>query len=192
MIISHKYILFSVFEKIENTIMKAYDIILTLYLRLYPMQRQGMQDLADLMGGMSLSLIHKATKRLEAASVISRQGDRWHVSQEALHAICVHSVRYFFPVKPGEQTRGIPTAHSSGLLQGLREGVGVDYVWPSADSKGTIPGAAVAPLHASVYDIIKNEPEDKIYQALTYIDCFRVARAREKNIAEQQFAELIK
>lgn len=106
----------------------------------------------------------------------------------ALLELIVHGVRYVYYVKPGEMTRGLPTAHSAPpLAEQIRQGSDV-YVW--ADPQGSVRGQAIEPLYKEVPAAARRDPD--LYEILALVDALRVGRARERKLAEEELRKRLK
>jgi hypothetical protein len=98
----------------------------------------------------------------------------------------LHGFQYVFPVRPGELTRGIPTAHSAPPLKKKIMGK-IDYVWPFPG--GQSRGQAIKPIYKSVPVAVQNDTS--LYNLLVLSDALRVGLARERKIAASMFKEII-
>jgi DNA-binding transcriptional MocR family regulator len=128
--------------------------------------------------GISVSEVHAAVKRLEEGGLI-RPGSKEVLRQPFLNLI-QHGLAAVFPARPGEPTRGIPTAWASPALAGNFQSSDMEKpVW--ADPEGSVRGNAVVPLHPSVPRAAKSDPQ--LYELLALLDAVRIGRARERNLA---------
>ncbi len=129
---------------------------------------------ADL--GISSSTAHGSVQRLESAGLI-RPGSR-AVNGLAFREFLEHGVRYAFPARPGEEARGVPTAHAAPPLSShiVAEDV---FVWPSVS--GHSSGQSVAPLYPAAIELPQRCPS--VYESLALVDALRVGRARERQLA---------
>jgi len=102
------------------------------------------------------------------------------VHTKALYNLIVHGVKYVFPVKPGEITRGIATAFAAPVLNDKLMSAGeLVLIWP--DAKGSIKGQAVEPIFKSaVYAALKDA---EMYAFLALVDAIRIGQPREANLA---------
>jgi hypothetical protein len=98
----------------------------------------------------------------------------------------LHGFPYVFPVKPGELTRGIPTAHSAPPL---KEKIlsKIDYVWPFPE--GTGRGQAIRPIYKSVPLAAMKDPP--LYRLLSLADALRAGLTRERSIASEIFKDMV-
>lgn len=94
----------------------------------------------------------------------------------------IHGVKYFFPVKMGEFTRGIATSYAAPILaKHIISGYDPIPVWPYAE--GNQKGIALEPLYRSVPESVIKYPDPVFYELLVLIDTIRSGRARESKIA---------
>jgi len=134
--------------------------------------------------GMSASEVHAAVRRLIDARLLDSESRG--IRREPLRNFLVHGVPYAFPVRPGEVTRGMPTAWAAPVMSGkLAPSEQIPPVWP--DPEGKVQGAAVLPLYASVPGAARRDPE--LYELLALVDALRIGRARERAIAEQEISD---
>ena len=136
--------------------------------------------------GMSASEVNASLKRTAKAGLLKRpeKSKRYHLIKPAIEEFIVHGLKYVFPEKVGEPTRGIPTSYAAPPLnKRFAKQSDLPPVWP--DPEGKEKGFAFKPLYPSVPKAIKN---DKIlYELLALIDAIRAGRAREKKLAEKEF-----
>lgn len=101
-------------------------------------------------------------------------------NKRALFEFLIAGVRYVFPAKKGELTRGIATSFAAPVLEGkLMSGGEMVPVW--AEPSGNTKGLAVNPLFKSFAVAIRNDPE--MYRLLALIDALRIGLARERELA---------
>ena len=102
------------------------------------------------------------------------------VNSKALLGFVEHGLRYVFPVKPAEITRGIPTGFAAPILEGkLMSGGDMIHVWP--DAFGNRKGQSVKPLFKTVPGAVKKDP--RLYEYLALIDAVRMGSPREAQVA---------
>ena len=100
-----------------------------------------------------------------------------------------YGIRYVFPVKPGEVTRGIKTSIAAPVLQGqLMTSGEIPPVWP--DAKGDTKGAAILPLHKNIRVAVSKDPA--LYAMLALTDAVRIGHPRERNLALDKLNLLVK
>lgn len=131
--------------------------------------------------GMSPSEVHAAVQRAVSAGLVNVH--LRSVIRDAAAEFLVHGVKYVFPAKRGELTRGLPTGVGAPPLVSLfspsREPV---PVWP--DPEGDVRGYALEPLYKSVPKAAKRDPD--LYALLALVDAIRSGRARERALAEKE------
>jgi hypothetical protein len=133
---------------------------------------------------MSSSEVHAACKRALAANLAIKQKSKITPNIRNLEEFVTHGLKYVFVAQRGEMTRGIPTAHAAAPLSGLI--VGDDEpvpVWP--DANGKVRGMAFLPLYKSAPQAALKD--DELYQMLALVDAIRGGKARERNIALEEF-----
>lgn len=103
----------------------------------------------------------------------------------ALFNFIVHGLRYVFPARPGEITRGIATTFAAPVLEGQLFSSGeLLMVWP--DARGNSKGQAIEPLFKSVPYAVRRDRE--LYAMLALVDAIRLGLPRESKLAAQQLA----
>jgi hypothetical protein len=134
---------------------------------------------ADL--SLSPSQVHASLKRLERSRLIGPQHGRplLRASEEFL----VHGVKYAFPARRGEATRGMPTAYAAPPLSDhIAKSADLPPVWP--DAEGDVRGMTLEPLHKAAPKAARKDPG--LYELLALVDALRDGRARERQIAERE------
>jgi hypothetical protein len=140
---------------------------------------------ADL--SLSPSQVHQSLKRLERSRLLDAQSGRPFL--RAVEEFLIHGVKYAFPARRGEATRGIPTAYAAAPLnREIGEGGELPPVWP--DAEGDVRGLALEPLHKSAPRAAVKDPQ--LYELLALIDALRDGRARERQTAERKLAERLR
>ena len=127
---------------------------------------------------ISPSSVSRSTARATDAGLLSvgRKPKR-----KALLEFVLYGVPYVYYVKPGETTRGMPTAHAAPPLSNIIGG-GEVPVWPYP--LGEVRGHAVAPLHKSVPAAARRD--SRLYELLALVDALRIGRARERRLAAEE------
>jgi hypothetical protein len=134
----------------------------------------------------SVSQVHLSLKRLTEAKLIDVDG---RPNLRAVEEFLVHGVKYAFPPRRGEPTRGIPTAYAAHpLSEHIEAGSDLPPVWPFAE--GTVRGITFEPLHKTVPFAIAKDPV--LYELLALIDGLRDGRVRERQIAERELGIRLK
>jgi DNA-binding Lrp family transcriptional regulator len=151
-------------------------------------QRQLAQQL-----GLSQSEVHAGFKRLLEAGLVrkSLEGGLPRPILAAAAEYLIHAVKYSFPVKLGEYTRGVPAGIAAPVFAG-KIVLGDDPlpVWPYGN--GEAKGVALEPLYRSIPEAIKQYSDDAFYDLLALVDIIRRGRARERKIAIQMLQEKLK
>lgn len=149
-------------------------------------QRQLANDLC-----ISLSEVNTGLKRLTEARLL-RRDKQAHILPilSAAEELLIHSLKYLFPGRLGEYTRGIPTAVGASLFKNKIALADEPIpVWP--DAYGTHKGVALNPIHPSIVKALHKVPDQNFYELLVLLDAIRYGRARERNVAIQLFKEKI-
>lgn len=139
---------------------------------------------------ISQSEIHAAIRRAVAAKLMSDATASGRPVRAALLEFLLHGVKYAFPPKRGELTRGLPTGHAAPplnkvIVAGPNE---PPPVWPYAD--GPIRGYALAPLYPTVPQAASGDA--RLYEMLALVDAIRDGRARERNLAAKELESRLK
>lgn len=135
---------------------------------------------ADL--SMSASEVHAAWRRLVEARLLSGEAGSSGPNLQAVDEFLTHGVRYAFPVRRGEVTRGVPTAYAAApLKREIAPSADPPPVWPHPE--GSVRGVALEPLYRTVPTAALRDPA--LYEILALIDALRDGRARERKLAER-------
>lgn len=138
---------------------------------------------------ISLSEVNAGLKRLQASGLVI-QSDRksFKVNRALSKEFLVHGLKYVFPVKLGEPTRGIPTAVAAPVfLDEISLGPESITVWP--DAMGNSRGAALEPLYPTLPSALQENPDQNFYDLLALVDAIRFGRSRERNLAVKMLNE---
>lgn len=107
-------------------------------------------------------------------------------NRAALLEFLTHGIKYAFPAKRGNLTRGMPTAHGAPPLAALIDSGGEPLpVWP--DPEGEVRGESFEPLYRSAPKAARRDPQ--LYEILCLVDAIRGGRARERTLAEKLLRE---
>ena len=110
------------------------------------------------------------------------------VNQKALGEFIIHGLRYVYPARPAEITRGIATAWAAPALKDLVMSAGeMVPVWP--DAHGNTIGQAVAPLFKSVPVAVRKDA--RLYSLLALTDAIRIGQPRERIIAIKKLESML-
>ena len=130
--------------------------------------------------GLSTSQVHLSLRRLTHSRLIDDQG---RPNLRSVEEFLVHGVKYSFPARRGEPTRGIPTAHGAPpVSERLAATSELPPVWPAPEGK--VRGITFEPLHKTAPLAAAKDPT--LYELLALIDALRDGRARERQIAERE------
>jgi hypothetical protein len=138
--------------------------------------------------GISKTEINGSIKRSLSSglAIKDRETGRANPNRRNLHNFIVHGLKFVFPVKPGAMTRGVPTAFSAPLLNGLLiSGGEYIFVWPFAE--GHDIGQSVEPLFKSVPDAVQKD--ERLYEYLALADAIRLGNQREAGLAGERLSE---
>ena len=110
--------------------------------------------------------------------------------KSAMEEFLIYGLKYAFPAIPGPISRGMPTAQSAPPMKNL---LSVNsnlepYVWPY--TLGKIRGISISPLYRSVPRAALKDNE--LYELLTLLDCIRIGKSREINIAKKEISTRLK
>lgn len=137
--------------------------------------------------GISKSQVNLALNRCLNVGLIryDRKISVPRTNKKALFDFIVCGLKYVFPAKPAELTRGIATAFAAPVLnQKLMSAGDLIPVW--SDARGNTKGQAIEPLFKSVVYAVRTDPE--LYALLALVDAIRIGQPREANLA----ADLLK
>jgi hypothetical protein len=171
--------------------LKPQDCIILIKLLANPGMEWSQRQLAKALC-ISLAETNAGIRRLGEAGLLRKDKEgRLFPNINAAEEFLVSAIKFFFPVKLGEYTRGIPTAVAAPLFHG-KIALGNDPipVWP--DVLGEKRGVALAPIHPSVPKALRENPDHSFYELLVLIDAIRSGRARERNIAAILLKEKLK
>ncbi len=94
---------------------------------------------------ISGSEVHAALKRLERARLLATDPSGTRPLLQAVEEFLVHGVKYAFPAKRGEVTRGVPTSYAGPPLNGKLAATTAPRVAASGrDGQGRRIGAALS------------------------------------------------
>jgi hypothetical protein len=165
--------------------LKPQDIVILL--KILSMQQSDLlsQNQLALFLCMSASEVNAGIKRLVTSSLLSQRWAKMPILlpvKAACQECLIHGVKYFFPAKLGEFTRGIATSYAAPILaKHIISGHDPIPIWPYAE--GDQKGMALEPLYRSVPESIAKYPDELFYEYLILIDAIRSGRARERKIA---------
>lgn len=162
--------------------LKPQDVFVVLKLCSYDEGRPPLANVAvDL--GMSPSEVHGAIKRAQASNLLrgSEMGER--PNAQAILEFLVHGLKYVFPARRGEMSRGVATSYAAEpLRKEIARGSEPIPVWPYAEGKDR--GVAFEPLYRTVPFAALRDA--RLYELLAIADALRDGRARERKLAEKE------
>lgn len=161
--------------------LRPQDVVVLVKLLAYGGARPPMAQMAvDL--SISASEVHAALKRLEQAHLIVPDKAGGRPVLQAVEEFLLHGVKYAFPAKRGEVTRGVPTSYAAVPLSRKIAPGDLPAVWPHPE--GSVRGASLEPLYRSVPSAALRDPA--LYELLALVDAVREGRARERKLAEEE------
>jgi hypothetical protein len=171
--------------------LKPQDCIILIKLLANPRLDWSQRQLAKVLC-ISLAEINAGIKRLGDAGLLRKdKDDRLFPNINAAEEFLISGIKFFFPAKLGEYTRGMPTAIAASIFHD-KIALGNDPipVWP--DAFGEKRGVALEPLHPSVPKALRENPDQSFYELLVLIDAIRLGRPRERNLAAALLKEKLK
>jgi hypothetical protein len=163
-------------------ILKPQDVVVVLKLCEFSGKRPPFAQIAAELS-MSVSEVHGAVKRAQAAHLLHGPEFGERPNRRALEEFLVHGLKYVFPAQHGVMTRGMPTSYAAAPLRRfIKAGDEPLPVWP--DPTGPVRGAAFEPLYPSVPEAAKRD--SYLYELLALVDAIRDGRARERKMAEKE------
>ena len=138
---------------------------------------------------ISSSEVHAALKRLAVSRLVSSDANGNRPLLPAVEEFLVHGVKYAFPARRGEITRGVPTSYAAPPLnQEIEPGSELPPVWPFPE--GQHRGVTLEPLYKTAPAAALRDPT--LYEMLALIDALREGRARERKLAEHELIERVR
>lgn len=138
---------------------------------------------------ISSSEVHAALKRLALSRLVSNDAGDNRPLLAAVEEFLVHGVKYAFPARRGEVTRGVPTSYAAPPLnKQIEPGADLPPVWPFPE--GQQRGISFEPLYKSAPAAALRDPA--LYEMLALIDALRDGRARERKLAEKALVERVR
>jgi len=141
--------------------------------------------------GISKSQISLSLKRMYDVGLakIDRKTQLPKANTKALLEFITYGIKYVFPAKEGEITRGIATSIAAPILRGkLMTSGDLPPVW--AYAKGKTKGMAVEPLHSNIFKTVQKDK--RMYAMLALVDAVRIGHPRERNLALEKLALMFK
>jgi hypothetical protein len=132
---------------------------------------------------ISSSEVHAALKRLALARLVAVDAEGNRPLLDAVEEFLIHGLKYAFPSKRGEITRGVPTSYAAPPLnEHIAAGDDLPPIWPYP--QGSQRGVSLEPLYKTVPAAALRD--ERLYELLALIDALREGRARERNLAEKE------
>ena len=111
------------------------------------------------------------------------------VNKSGLLDFMIYGMKYVFPARPGELTRGISTSIGAPVfINKLMSAGDLIPVWP--DPTGRTMGLSINPLFKTVPYAVKRDP--RLYAFLAITDALRLGKQREFKYAASLLESLIK
>jgi len=133
---------------------------------------------------ISQSEVYSSIKRASAARLIDTEKKKPFL--KSLDEFLIHGVKYAYPIRKGEITRGLKTTSAapplSELIQTTTE---IPPVWP--DPEGDSRGYSVFPLYKTVPKAAKIDTV--LYEMLALVDAIRDGNPRETKIAIEELKQ---
>jgi DNA-binding Lrp family transcriptional regulator len=168
--------------------LKPQDIVVALKLCGYPNGRPPISVIATELG-LSPSEVHGAIQRLRSSRLLHGPALKDKPNISGLEEFLVHGLKYAFPARHGEVTRGVPTSYAAEPLKSeIDSSNDLPPVWPWHD--GDTRGVGLEPLYKSVPQAALRDPA--LYQLLALVDAIRDGRARERKLAERDLVHRLK
>lgn len=145
---------------------------------------QSSRGLADLTG-LGKTEVNAAINRCVDVQLARRRDARGRISvnRRALFEFIYYGIKYVFPAKAAELTRGMPTAFAAPVLNKRLYSAGeIIPVWP--DPEADSMGLSVKPLYHTVTFAIASD--EKLYAHLALVDAIRLGGAREARVAADE------
>jgi DNA-binding Lrp family transcriptional regulator len=165
-------------------VVRGQDVIVAAGLFALDSRSGAQSELARLLS-VPRSRVSESVRRLERNGLYSRPLRRLRSAR--LHDFLVHGLPWLFPAEPGEVVLGMPTSHAGPVLDEMIA-ASQAYVWP--DEEGSVAGRAVTPVHPRAVDVARALPG--AYALLSLADAMRVGRVREKRIATDHLAQMLR
>lgn len=171
--------------------LKPQDCVVLIKLLANPLVELSQRQLAKMLA-ISLAEVNAGIKRLDEAGLLRKDSmGRIFPNINAAEEFLIHAVKFFFPGKLGEYTRGVPTAIAAPIFQD-KIALGDDPipVWP--DALGEKRGVALEPIYSSISKALREYPDPFFYDLLVLVDAIRSGRSRERNLAVALLKEKLK
>lgn len=141
--------------------------------------------------GISKTQIGESLKRclINGLAKPDRKSGVPRANDRNLLEFIVYGLKYVFPVRAGELTRGIATSFAAPVLKGkLFSGGDLIPVWP--DARANSKGLAVEPIYHTVPHAVRNDRD--LYAMLALTDGIRLGNPREARLAGEKLESLFR
>ncbi|MEO8316253.1 MAG: hypothetical protein ABI645_15835 [Pseudomonadota bacterium] len=167
----------------RQPVLKPQDFYLLLVLAACRDQGTTYPELAAF-SGLSMSEVHGALRRAEAARLLMFENRRPTLLTPAFKEFLFHGARYAFPPARGALVAGVPTAYAAPPLNAhIAPSADPVPVWPSM--KGAVRGMALTPIYPSAPAAALRSAQ--LHENLALFDALRIGNARERKLAQQLF-----
>lgn len=160
--------------------MRPQDVVILLKLSIMSSDNLRFADISEALT-ISASEVSESLERSRLARLVSE--DKRELYRVSFFEFLVSGLKYVFPVSPGATVRGMATAHSAPPLNKVIVAQNDLFVWPTP--QGTVRGQSIIPLYKTVPEAAMRD--SKLYELLALTDAIRVGRAREVNLAIEEF-----
>ena len=168
--------------------LKPFDFVLAIKIAMNKDQSFLLAELAEEFE-VSLSTVHGALKRAEAARLLSRSSGELRGVRSALLEFAISGLKYSFPAMSGRTTRGVSTAIGAPVLARHFAATGALVpVWPHPEGK--VFGTTLVPLHPSIPNAALKD--NALYEVLALVDAVRIGAAREREIAIHELQDMLR
>lgn len=168
--------------------LRPQDVFVLLKLLSYKGHRPPIAKLASDLS-MSGSQVHASLNSLRRSRLVASSQDGGRPNLKAVQEFLIHGLKYAFPPRRGEITRGIPTGYAAAPLnRHIEAGSDPPPVWPTPD--GTVRGMSVEPLHKMAPVAVLHD--STLYELLALVDALRDGRVRERELAEKELTARLK
>lgn len=165
----------------RQPVLKPQDFYLLLVLAAYRDKGTTYPELAAY-SGLSMSEVHGALRRAEAARLLMFENRRPKLQIPAFKEFLFHGARYAFPPARGALVAGVPTAYAASPLNAhIAPSADPVPVWPSM--KGSARGVALMPIYPAAPDAALRSPQ--LHENLALFDALRIGNARERKLGQQ-------
>jgi len=171
--------------------LKPQDCIILIKILANPAKEWSQRQLAKTLC-ISVAETNAGIKRLGEAGLLRKDKEGgFFPNINAAEEFLISGIKFFFPAKLGEYTRGMPTGIAAPIFHG-KIALGNDPlpVWP--DALGEQKGVALTPIYPSVLKALHENSDQSFYEFLALIDAIRIGRPRERNVASVLLKEKLK